>query len=165
MASFFIIRFVNSPGFVGSSIDWATNSLFDHTEIGNNEDGGIDSATGWIGAHAGSGVENRALDYLAPSRERRYAVPVTDDQHARILAFAKSKIGTPYDYADIAGLLFHDRKINSIHKLICSMFGIQCAQAGDLQMLNVLPEFTYLITPETLHLSPVLIGNLTYAIG
>lgn len=150
--AFFTIRFVNSPGFVGSAIDWATNSLFDHAEIASD--------TGsWIGAHDDGGVQDRPADYLTPSREMRYAIPVTDEQHDKIMAYARSKIGTPYDFKDIAGLLFHDRRIESPHRLICSVFALQCAQAGNLQMLNVLPAWTYLITPETLHLSPLLIGR------
>lgn len=153
----FTIRFVNSPGFVGSAIDWATNSLFDHAEI-------MTETGSWIGAHDDGGVEDRPANYLEPSREMRYGIPVTDEQYTKIMAFAKSKIGTPYDFKDIAGLLFHDRKIDTKQRLICSVFVLDCAQAGGIQMLNVLPEFTYLITPETLHLSPLLIDHLVYRI-
>jgi hypothetical protein len=35
--------------------------------------------------------------------------------------------------------------------------------AGDLTPLNVLANFTYLITPEDLHLSPIFIGKCTYS--
>jgi hypothetical protein len=150
--AWFTIRFVNSPGFIGAAIDWTTSSLFDHAEI--------ESDTGtWIGAHDKGGVQDRPADYMVPTREMRYALPVTDHQHAAIMAYARSKIGVRYDFADIAGLLFHDRKINSPHRLICSMFVLDAAMEGGMQMLNVLPEYTYLITPETLHLSPLLIGR------
>jgi hypothetical protein len=154
----FTIRFVNSPGFVGSAIDWATNSLFDHTEC-------LSSTGGWIGAHDDGGVQDRPFNYLDPSREMRYAIPITDEQYAAGVAFDKAKIGTPYNFGDIAGLLFHDRGINTKHRLICSQFATDRAQAMGLQMLNVLPEFTYLVTPETLHLSPLLYGRCIYRKG
>jgi hypothetical protein len=153
---FFKIRFINSDDFVGRAIDWTTNSLWDHAEIETDEGT-------YIGAHAGSGVEERAAEYCKPSRERRYAIPVTADQHARMMAFARSKIGTPYNYLDIAGLFLHDRRLNSGHRAICSVFVFDAAIAADFYLLNVLPGFTYLITPETLHLSPLLIGRCTYS--
>jgi len=149
------MRFINSSGIVSAGIDWVTDSLWDHVEI-QMEEGT------YIGAHAGTGIQERSADYCKPSRERRYAVPVTDEQLTAIMEFARSKIGTPYDYLDIAGLFFHDRNLFSKSREICSMFVLEAAMAGNLQMLNVLPGFTHLITPETLHLSPLLIGNCTY---
>ncbi len=43
-----------------------------------------------------------------------------------------------------------------------SMFVFQVALAADLQMLNVLPQYANLVTPDTLHLSPLLIGRCYY---
>jgi uncharacterized protein YycO len=154
MASF-KLRVVNSSDFVGRSIDWVTNSLWDHVEI-EDEDGR------WIAAHAGSGVGIFPADYAKPTRERRYSIPCTDEQYAKAMAYARSKVGTPYDYLDIVGLLFHDRSIHSKEREICSMFVFESAWAAGIQMLNVLPGYTQLVTPETLHLSPLLIGRCTY---
>lgn len=157
MASF-KIRFVNSNGFVASAIDWATDSLFDHAEI--------ETETGsWIGAHDDGGVQERPADYLQPTREYRYAIPCTDEQYEKAMTFAKSKIGTQYNFSDIGGLLFHDRKLNNPHAVICSQFTLMAARVGGIQMLNVLAGFEHLVTPETLHLSPLLIGNCTYRKG
>ena len=153
--AYYRIRFVNSPGFVGSAIDWATNSYFDHAEI----EGEIGT---WIGAHDDGGVQERPADYMQPSRERRYAIPCTDEQYAKIMAYARSKIGTKYDFEDILGLLFHDRKLHTSGSAICSQFTLMAARAGGIDMLNVQPGYEYLVTPETLHLSPLLIGNCTY---
>lgn len=152
------IRFVNSNGFIARSIDWVTNSLFDHVEI--------ESEVGsWIGAHDKGGVQDRPANYMDPIREYRYAIPCTDDQLARAMAFARERIGTTYNFAGIAGLLFHDRKFNDIHSLICSQFTFEWGTAAGIYMLNVLPGYEYLVTPETLHLSPLLIGNCTYKKG
>jgi len=151
----FRIRFINSPGFVSEAIDWVTFSLWDHAEI--------ETETGtYIGAHAGTGVQERPADYCVPTRERRYAIPVTDDELAKIMAFARSKIGTPYNYVDIAGLFLH-HDLTSPNREICSMFVFESALAGGVQMLNVLPGYTNLVTPETLHLSPLLIGRSFYS--
>lgn len=154
--AYFKIRFINTGDFVSDGIDFVTNSLIDHTEI-ETEIGT------YIGARDAGGVEERAADYCIPTWERRYSIPCTDEQLAQIMFYARSKIGTKYDFTDIVGLLFHDRQLNSPDKLICSTFVLSSAQAGGLGMLNVLPEFDYLITPETLHLSSLLIGRCTYS--
>src|ERR1700731_4236172 len=93
------MRFVNSNGFVARSIDWGTDSIFDHAEI--------ETETGsWIGAHDDGGVQDRPADYLKPIRDYRYNIPCTDEQYEKAMAFARSKIGTPYNFLDIVGLLF-----------------------------------------------------------
>jgi uncharacterized protein YycO len=148
------VRFVNSDDFVGKAIDWVTFSLWDHTEI-QTADGG------YIGAHAGSGVQERPANYCTPSRERRYTLDVTQEQYDKIFAFAKSKVGTPYNYRDIVGLFIH-HDITSQHREICSMFVFECFLAAGIQLLNVLPKYSNLVTPETLHLSPHWIGKCTY---
>jgi uncharacterized protein YycO len=153
----FKVRFINSSGFVASSINWVTNSLFDHTEI--------EVDNGYIGAHDSGGVQLRPLNYCQPSFEKRYAVPCTDAQYKAIMQYAQSQIGTPYNFKDIAGLLLRRRALTSPSRLICSQFVFRAALAGRLEMLNVLPEFSHLVTPETLHLSPLLIGHCTYSSG
>ena len=151
----FTLRFINDEDLVGRAIDWVTDSLWDHVEIMT------DTGT-WIGAHSAGGVEERAANYCTPSRERVYALDITEAQHDATLSFARSKIGTAYDYADIAGLFLHDRRLDQRSRYICSMFVYEAALAGGIEMLNVLPGWTYLITPETLHLSPLLIGKSTH---
>lgn len=156
MSATFNIRFINSPGFISEAIDLVTDSLWDHTEI--------QTETGtWIGAHASGGVEERPADYCIPTRERRYSIPCTDAQLAKMMGYARSKIGiTEYDFEDIGGLLFRNRKLHTDGRTICSAFVLMSAFAGSLWMLNVEPGWEYLITPETLHLSPLLIGHCTY---
>lgn len=148
-----IIRFINTSDLVSDLIDFVTNSLWDHTELLDPENGH------WIGAHAGSGVQSRPADYCTPTRERKYAIPVTADQLTKILAFARSKIGTPYNYVDIAGLFLHDRALTSTGREICSMFVTEATMAGELWLSNVEEGYTYLMTPEMVHLSPKLRGR------
>jgi hypothetical protein len=156
----FRIRFIGYSNFIGEVIQWSTNSIWAHTEIGTE-------AGTWIGARDQGGVEERPANYCTPDRERRYEIPITAEQDQKIMAFARSKIGTPYNFEDIAGLFLHDRSITGKGRYICSMFALECAMAGGLEMLNVLdiPQYTALITPETLHLSPLLIGRCVYNFG
>lgn len=161
---YLIVRVINSSGFVSEAIDKLTNSLWDHAEIGDG-DGTRENVTAWIGAHDDGGVQSRPLNYCTPTRERRYAVPVTDGQWEKILTSARCKIGTGYDFWDIVGLALHDRKIHDNHRFICSAFVTWAAEQGgeETMLLNVEPGFEYLITPEAVHLSRLLIGNCTYA--
>ena len=100
----------------------------------------------------------RPADYTKPSFERRYEIPCGDAQLVKIMSYARSKIGTPYNFEDILGLFFH-HNLTTKGRVICSMFVYQAAWQGGLEMLNVLPEYSNLVTPDTLHLSPMLIGN------
>ena len=149
------VRFIKSTGLVASAIAFATNSLFDHVEFGTPEGT-------WIGAHAGRGVEERAADYCRPQREYYYEIPCSAEVERAALAWMRSKIGTRYNFTDIIGLLIHARSFHRAHEMICSQFvsdGL-LRWFGPERYLNVLPGATYLITPETAHLSPLLVGHL-----
>ena len=147
------IRFINEPDLVSRLITWTTDSLFCHTE-GLSRDG-----EHWVGAHSGTGVQARALNWCKPTFERRYAVPVSTERSEDAMAFMDAKVGCPYDYADIVGLALHKRIGASDHAVICSAFMLLWLQAAGLHPLNVLEQFAYLVTPETLHLSPLFIGR------
>jgi hypothetical protein len=149
-----VIRFINERGIISRLIDWETDSLFCHTE-GLSRDG-----QAWVGAHAHTGVQARPLDWCKPIFERRYAVPVSDENYESAMQFMESKIGLlSYDYVDIIGLALHARIGASDHEIICSAFMLLWLQAAGLAVLNVLPEYSFLCTPETLHLSPIFIGR------
>lgn len=149
------IRFVGGEGFVGRSIQWVTNSLFQHVEFGTPEGT-------WIGAHAGSGIQERAADYAQYSREFVYDVPATESQLSQLMIWARKQVGTKYNYADIVGLLIKHRRMTTPQRLICSQF---CTLGllevyGAARVLNVLGDYAYLVTPEMLHLSPLFVGRL-----
>jgi uncharacterized protein YycO len=150
------MRFINGSGFIAHAIDWTTNSLFDHAEL-------LTPEGTYIGAHAGSGIQERPADYCKPTREKRYAIPCTDEQLAKAMTYARSKIGEPYNYQDILGLFLHNRRIDGKGRSICSTFVFDAAWIAGIMMLNCTPGYSYLITPETLHLSPLLIGHCTFS--
>ena len=147
-----VIRFIDEPDAFSRAITFVTDSLFCHTECLSRD------ATGWVGAHAGTGVEKRALDWVKPSRERVYAIPVTLSQYQKAHTWLEMQMGCKYNYLDILGLFFH-RRIWSPQRVICSQLMLEFMQEAGLQPLNVLPDYSALITPETLHLSPLFIGR------
>lgn len=153
--SYIRIRFIASRGAVGWAIRKVTGSLFEHVEFGTPEGT-------WIGAHAVGGVQERPADYCTTTLEYVYDIPCTEEQQAELLAWARSQIGTKYDFTDIVGLLIQNRSLRSPHRYICSRF---CTRGllqifGAMRVLNVLEAWDYRITPETLHLSPILVGHL-----
>lgn len=154
------VRFIYCGGVTSRLIAWGTGSLFSHVEFG--------APTGtWIGAHAGSGIQERAANYCKPSREYYYEIPCTPAQELELLRWARSKIGTKYNMRDILGLAIQARSLNNPSRLICSQFvtdGLIHTLAAR-KVLNVLNDWTYRITPETAHLSPVFVGNLARKVG
>lgn len=153
MPNHLVIRFVDDSDGVSRAITWATNSLWCHTEALNRD------GTGWTGAHAGTGVNTRPLDWIKNlRRERRYAIPVSGDAFDNAHRWLEAQKGRQYNYRDILGLLIHKR-IWSPQRVICSQLMTQFMQQAGLQPLNILPQFDALITPEVLHLSPVFIGR------
>jgi hypothetical protein len=146
------IRFIENRGFVSRAIAWVTGSLFSHVEFGTPQGT-------WIGAHARGGVQERARNYCQPVREYVYDLPCTKALSDELLRHARSAIGTPYNYRDILGILFHARRVTSPSRVICSQFCTEMLLRVGIRPLNVLPDYCHLITPETLHLSPLLIGH------
>ena len=153
--SYITVRFIRTHGFIGKAISYWTDSLFDHAEFGTPEGT-------WIGAHARSGVQERPANYCAPFRDYTYHIPCSVQKRNELLAWARSKIGTRYNFRDIVGLLIHNRTLTNPNRLICSQFVCEglLTVFGAKRVLNVLPDFTYLVTPETMHLSPIFVGNL-----
>ncbi len=148
------IRFIAERDFISWAIRKVTFSDFSHVELI------MDKGT-YLGAHAFGGVQERDQFYCQPSFERRYSIPCTQEQKDKIESFARSKIGTPYNFKDIVGLLIH-ANLSSPNKLICSMFVFEALLAGGIKMLNVLPQYSNRVTPDILHLSPLLIGRCYY---
>ena len=148
------LRFVTETGLISNAVTWFEGgSLWSHVEFV------LPDGT-FLGARAMGGIAIRASDYIKPKhieRQRIYSIPVADDVLESILTFANSQVGKSYDFTDILGIMTHTSLHNS-NDWICSEFvTASCLQAG-LRLLNVEPEFVYKITPEMVHLSPVLSG-------
>jgi hypothetical protein len=148
------VRFIRGTGFVSWAIARVTGSLFSHVEFGTPEGT-------WIGAHIGGGIMERPANYCNPAREYVYEIPCSAVQAQEALTWMRSRIGTKYNVLDIVGLLFQARTLCSAHRYICSQF---CTAGllevfGAARVLNVLTSWSFRITPETLHLSPIFVGR------
>jgi hypothetical protein len=148
-----VIRFVSGAGFVSAAIRYVTNAPWIIHVEAQSRDGNA-----WTGAHAGSGVQPRPLDYCNPRMERRYFMPVTQSEFDRAHTWLESKIGEKYDYLDILGLALKHRVWNP-HRVICSVLMMQFMQQAGMEPLNVLAQFDALITPDELHMSNLFIGR------
>lgn len=148
----FRIRFVNSNDFIGAAIDILSNGPVDHVEF--------DSGSGWIGAHYQDGVQNRPYDYMNPSREFVFELEVEDDVYAEAMAWANSKINTPYNFGAIASILFHDASLNQGGRLICSQYGYEMLLQLGFTPLNRDVIHPHDVTPAGLMLSPIFDGKL-----
>ncbi|HEX5236145.1 MAG TPA: hypothetical protein VFW25_12540 [Silvibacterium sp.] len=148
------VRFVAGPGFTGWSIRELTGSLFQHVEFGTR-------ARTWIGAHVGGGIQERPFDYASYTLEYYYEIPCTDAEELAHEAWMRSRIGTKYNVIDIVGLMFQRRTLTRSHEYICSQFYADgmLRVFGAQRFLNVQADWTYRITPETGHLSPILVGR------
>lgn len=145
-----ILRWIAESGFISGAIRYVTNSEMSHCEVW--------TGSSFISAYLDGGVHEQPPNYTSPSWERWYAIPCTASQYKNAMDWAWSRIGTPYDKTDILGLLLHF-DISSPNGIICSWFCFEYLMAAGIQPLNVLEEFANLVTPDALHLSPVLIGR------
>lgn len=148
------VRFITQRGFVSAAIRYLTGSLFSHVEFGTPQGT-------WIGAHIGGGIQERPANYCTPSLEYVYEIPCTAEEQASGLAWMRSKIGTKYNVLDIIGLALQIRSLTRAGHDICSQFYAEGMLRifGAKRFLNVDWAWTYRITPETGHLSPLLVGN------
>lgn len=154
-----VIRWIRTRGLVTFLIAWITGSLFDHVEFGTR-------GRTWIGAHAVGGVQERPFDYCAPFREYVYELPCTLEQEAAFERHLRTQLGNRYGFLTIVGLLFQLRFLRSPHAAICSQFcGENLNWIFPLRVLNVVDDWWQRVTPETLHLTPLIIGYRTKKIG
>ena len=160
MSAVVTVRFVTTDGFVSASIRKVTGSLFSHVEFGTPEGT-------WIGAHVGDGVKERPANYCTCTREYVYEIPCSPTQQDNLLKWARSKCGVQYNTFDIVGLLLKNRRWTTPQKYICSQFVCEglLEVFGAPRVLNVLKDYAYLITPETLHLSPIFVGKRVKKVG
>jgi len=145
-----IIRFIAESDPVSFAIRQQTWSEFSHVEFC------LDDGT-FLGAHAVGGVQIRAANYCTPSKEERYAIPVSAEQKVAILGAAHSQIGKPYDFALIAGDLLH-RDWRCMDHWDCSEGLTWCFEQGQKPLLHAGYHINR-ITPRDVYLSVWLGGN------
>jgi len=109
-------------------------------------------AEGYLGAHDKGGVQIRPVGYDKSylAAERFVDVALSGDGDAKAEAFARSKIGEPYDFAaiiDLAALVPLD--LHEHEHCICSAFMTETLKAGGAFSAPLaLPS--YLVSPSLL---------------
>jgi hypothetical protein len=159
------IRFLSQKDFISTVIEFVEGgSEFCHVEFvfSKDEQTALGIAGPYVGSHSDAGIQAYNDSYYVGgktiTRERNYSLSVTDEQYVTITSFIKSRIGAEYDFQDILGIMLH-KDWHTANRFICSAFVIAALWAGGVQMLNVLPGYQYKVTPESAHLSSLLIGN------
>ncbi len=154
------VRFINTTGFISRLITGATFSLMDHVEVMNR------ARNGWVGAHAGTGVQDRPLNWADKNLiwVRQYDIPSTDAEYERGMAALEASVGTPYNYRGVLGVFLRLRGFTSAGRVDCSqnVENVLCAAKG-VPPLNVLPQFSWMVTPEILHLASIFIGRMDHS--
>lgn len=144
------IRFVTANDPVSIAIRMETWGKFSHVEFI------LDDGT-TLGAHADGGVAIRPLNYAKFTEQHWYSIPVTEEQKIAIMAFAHEQVGKPYDFTDIAGILFH-RDWRSDDSWICSELVAAAFEKG-LPLLHIPDKDVNRVTPGGLYQTPYLIDN------
>jgi len=142
-------------GIISKLIGWKTDSLWCHTEALSRD------GKSWIGAHAGTGVQARPLNWCKPTREARYAIPVSSFYYNLAMSWLEEQQGNPYNYRSILGIMLGIRWTQE-NATDCSALMTGLLFKGGQVPLNTEIEFDYLISPRDLHLSGVLWGKRIY---
>jgi hypothetical protein len=151
-----VIRFIRTKGFVSRAICFVTFSYCDHVEAKNR------TGDAWVGAHAGTGIGALPLDWADKDLlwSREYSISCTDEEYERAMSFQEAAIGTKYNYLGCLGVLLRRRKLNNPNRKDCSEHVFELLnETFQLPPMNVLPAFSWAITPEMLHTASLFIGK------
>jgi uncharacterized protein YycO len=132
------LRFVTEPGFTSNVIRWFSWSEWSHIDfaLSNGK---------FLGARLEDGVQVRNHDYLTPSKFC-YAKVEVYGTNRRVLGWATSQIGKPYDWTAILGFGFR-RNWHDPQHWFCSEL---VAEAFKLKDSVLVDNSAYRITPQTL---------------
>lgn len=137
------IRFVTCDDIVSALIRRHTWCDYSHVEFV------LDDGT-TLGAHLDRGVAIRPSNYDSFTKIDTFVIPMTAEQKATIMAFARDQVGKAYDKTAIAGLVFHRDWRNKDQWFCSELVAASFEQA--LPLLNV-PSSVDRITPRDLLLS------------
>lgn len=144
------LRFVRNEGFVSRAIGWQTwgpGGDWSHVDFALPD--------GYLGSQAPDGVQLRPLDYCKPTAELKCYIEVPDDGGEKVLEWAHSQIGKPYDYKSIFGFLIK-RDWRDDSAWICSEYVAYAFMQAGYPILNT--QYCNRVSPSIASLTPYIIG-------
>lgn len=157
------LRFVTTADPVSAMIRSLTDCPFSHIEFVLDEDWRVPSTpiatfpflNQWtLGAHIEHGIILRQLGYDTFTRVEFATIECTQEQKVAAIKGALACIGSPYDVADIAGILFHQNWSEKGH-FICSVFVAKILIEAGIPVLRITGAIDS-ITPRDVYISPML---------
>lgn len=154
------LRFVTCSDPISFLIRKETDCAYSHVEFVLDEEWAdlpmhADPIDLTLGAHLDGGIKLRPLNYANFSACEYATVECTAEQKQAATKSAVACIGSPYDVADIAGILFHQNWTEKGH-WICSVFVAEKLINAGICILRVAPNVVPSITPRDVYLSPAL---------
>lgn len=109
------LRLITEPGFFSWAIRYWTDSGYSHVDLA------LPDGT-FLGARLNGGVRIRPANYVIPSKQLYLGKEFSPEVEQKMLDYAKSKIGIPYDWRNIMAFGFDQDYHSSKHGYICSVF-------------------------------------------
>lgn len=145
------IQLSTEAGFQSQFIRVFTWSDFSHVDFILPQVGFLGSRVNPDGAKAG-GVQIRPLDYAKFTKTLQLWIDLDTTTHSRVMDYAMSQIGKPYDKTGILNFGLH-RNWKEDDSWFCSEFVAACFERGGWPLLDRLVPVSR-ITPRDIELSP-----------
>ena len=133
------LRFVHENGITSRAIEWFTRSEFCHVDF-------VLSNGKFLGARLEGGVEIRDHDYLTPD-SFCYAKVEVMGSNRRVLGWATSQVGKPYDWVAILAFLprtnWHDPGKWFCSELVAEAFKLKDSAIVDNRAYRITPQMVY----------------------
>ncbi len=140
------LRFLSEPTLSSLIVQGFTWSPWSHVEMVLPD--------GYLGARFDGGVQLRKFNYTKTSREAFAHIDCDDQTTAKILAYARSQIGMPYDWLGILGIAVHQDWFNPKAR-ICSRFVFEACKRYGVVLLD--ESHANRVSPGALAESPLVI--------
>jgi uncharacterized protein YycO len=138
------LQFSTTGGPIAYIVRKSTRSQFSHVDI-VLPDGQLLGSQ--MRTHFGSGVQLRPADYEKFTRIARYHVDVPDGVSDKIIFWARTQIGKPYDLPGVLGIFFGKRDWHEDDSWFCSEY---VAEAFNYAGFPLITEQVNRVTPEML---------------
>jgi len=112
---------------------------------------------GYLGAHLDGGVQLRPFDYDKKCQFLLAHVDCSPEISAKVIEYARSQIGKPYDWTSLVGFMVH-RDWRSPDSWFCSDLVAWCFESAGYSLLND-DKYYNRITPAMVRMSPYVVAD------